>query len=278
LLVVIVLAAKLPEQSPPVPKRKYRIMPQTNGYPTPDRILVIVAHADDIEFGVAGSVAHWIDEGAQVIYCIVTDGSSGSNQPDTDLEALIEQRKEEQQAAAAKLGVQEVRFLDYPDGTLTPTLELRRDLTLLIREVRPYRVVCQDPTTVLVGNRYINHPDHRAAGEAALYACFPSAESRPIFPGLLNKGHEPHHVSEVYLTLTTQPDVYVDISQTIDRKLEALLCHASQVGQDAANWIRERNAETGREAGCDYAESFRVMNLKKDENSDNSSFEQSPVL
>jgi LmbE family N-acetylglucosaminyl deacetylase len=234
---------------------------------SPERILLIVAHPDDIEFGVAGSVARWIAEGARVSYCIVTDGASGSNQPDANMAELIEQRQHEQRAAAAKVGVrvEDVHFLGYPDGVLQPTLELRRTLTRIIRELRPDRVVCQDPTTVLVGDRYINHPDHRAAGEAALYAVFPSAETRPIFPELLAEGYEPHHVNELYLTLSLEPTTYVDISEVMEQKIEALLCHASQVGEDTAQWVRDWNAETGKEAGYAFAEGFRMMNLRRDE-------------
>lgn len=175
---------------------------------TPSRILVIAAHPDDIEFGAAGSIARWTGEGAQVTYCIVTDGAAGSNDPNVKREDLIRIRREEQIAAAAVVGVHDVRFLGYPDGTLQHTLELRRDLTRLIRELRPYRVLCFDPTVVFVGvpefGDYINHPDHRAAAEGAIYAVFPSAETRPIFPELLDEGLEPHHVTEVYMMLTTQ--------------------------------------------------------------------------
>src|SRR5690606_8017625 len=176
------------------------------------RVLVIAAHPDDIEFGAAGTVATWTRAGIDVAYCIVTDGSAGSNDPGVSSSHLAEIRRQEQIEAAARLGVSDVRFLDYQDGVLQPTIELRRDLTRLIRELRPQRVVISDPTTVLVsgdGFHYINHPDHRAAAEAALYAIFPSAESRPIFPELLAEGLEPHHVNEVWMTLTNQPDVFV---------------------------------------------------------------------
>ncbi len=230
----------------------------------PQRILVVGAHPDDIDFGVAGSVARWVQQGSQVSYCIITDGSAGSNEPDIDLHTLIATRQEEQRAAAAVVGVTDVRFLGYRDGTLQPTLELRRDLTRLIRELQPERVVCQDPTTVLVGNGYINHPDHRAAGEATLYAVFPSAETRPVFPELLAEGYEPHHVNEVYLNLTMQADTFVDISAVIDIKIEALSCHRSQVTEETAQWLRERNAEAGAEVGYAYAEGFRVMQFFRD--------------
>jgi LmbE family N-acetylglucosaminyl deacetylase len=142
-------------------------------------------------------------------------------------------------------------------------MALRRDLTRLIRQVKPDRVVCQDPTTVFVGDDYINHPDHRAAGKAALYAVFPSAETRPVFPELLAEGHEPHHVSEVYLTLASRPNIHVDTTTTIERKIAALLCHKSQVSEDVGDWIREWNGEAGKEVGIPFAERFRVMKLDR---------------
>jgi LmbE family N-acetylglucosaminyl deacetylase len=233
----------------------------------PASVLVIAAHPDDIEFGVSGSVAHWTQAGAKVTYCIVTDGSAGSNDPTTDLEDLIEQRREEQRRSAAVVGVTDVRFMDYRDGTLQPTLELRRDLTRLIRQIKPERVVIFDPTTVLTdGNTYINHPDHRAAGEAALYAVFPSAESRPIFPELLAEGLEPHKVSDLYITLTNQANVYVDISPYIEQKLAALRCHKTQFGEEVVQMVKKWNAEEGQKYNCAYVESFRVMNFRPNNN------------
>jgi LmbE family N-acetylglucosaminyl deacetylase len=224
------------------------------------RILVIAAHPDDIEFGMGGSVALWTEAGHEVIYAMVTDGSAGTNEPGADLGALARTRQAEQTAAAAIVGVRDVRFLGHRDGTLQPTLELRRELTRLIREVRPQRVVCQDPTMIFAGN-YINHPDHRAAGEAALYAVFPSAETRPIFPELLDEGLEPHKVRELYLTFSPQPDTFVDISAVIDRKIESLLCHRSQIGPEVGPMVRSWDAEEGKKAGVAFAESFRVMRL-----------------
>jgi LmbE family N-acetylglucosaminyl deacetylase len=233
---------------------------QTN----PTSVLVIVAHPDDIEFGCAGSIARWVNEGAVVTYCMVTDGSAGSNDPAVQRDDLIRRRKEEQLAAAAHVGVKDVRFLGYQDSMLQPTLELRKELTRLIRELKPFRVVCQDPTTVFVRDGYINHPDHRAAGEAAIYAVFPSAETRPSFPELLAEGYEPHHVSELYLTLTLAPDTIVDISDTIEQKIASLRAHASQVGPESETWIREWNSELGKEHGYAYAEAFKVMKLTRD--------------
>lgn len=224
-------------------------------------ILVVAAHPDDIEFGLAGSVARWTDEGHTVVYCLVTDGSAGSNDPAADLPALVETRRQEQREAAALVGVLDVRFLGYADGTLQPTLELRRELTRVIRQVRPYRVVCQDPTTFFFGSVYVNHPDHRAAGEATIYAVFPSAETRPIFPELIAEGFEPHKVSELYLDMSLHPDLYVDITATLERKIESLLRHSSQVDAEAATWVRQWAEEAGVKAGCAYAEAFRVMRL-----------------
>lgn len=224
-------------------------------------ILAVVAHPDDTEFGIAGSVARWTAEGHTVIYCIVTDGAAGSNEPSIDPQTLVETRRAEQVAAAAVTGVHDVRFLGYPDGALQPTLELRRAITRLIREVRPDRVVCQDPTTYFFGHNYINHPDHRAVGEATIYAVFPSAETRYIFPELLAEGLEPHKVSELYLDLTLHPDTYVDISDTIDRKLAAVGCHRSQIGPDSITMVREWAAEAGARSGFAFAEAFRVLRL-----------------
>lgn len=240
----------------------------------PMSILVAVAHHDDIEFGVSGSVARWVDEGASVTYVIITDGGAGSNDPAITRPALVERRRHEQIAAAAAVGVHDVRFLGYPDGILTPSLELRRDLTRIIREVKPYRVVLQDPTTVYVENSYINHPDHRAAGEAMTYAVFPSAETRPIFPELLAEGYEPHHVSEVFINLSLHNTHYMDITSTIERKIDALRAHVSQIGEGEAaekgalGWIRERNAEAGAHVGVGYAELYRVMDFSRPRNED----------
>lgn len=230
----------------------------------PMRILCIYAHPDDTEFTIGGSVARWADEGAEITYCIITDGAAGSNEPDVDLKELARTREAEQRAAAAVLGVKDVLFLGHPDGTLEPTIGLRRDLTRLIRQLRPHRVVCGDPTAYFYGDGYINHPDHRAAAEAATYAVFPSAVTRPIFPELLAEGYEPHQVRELYISSALQPDTYVDISSTVERKIESLRCHKSQVDPGDGQWVREWASETGKAADLTYAEAFRVMKLVQD--------------
>lgn len=232
------------------------------------RVLVIAAHPDDIEFGAGGSIGQWTDDGIAVTYCIVTDGSAGSNDPATDITELVNVRQREQREAATCLGVTDVRFLGYKDGVLEPTIELRRDLTRLIRELRPDRVVITDPTTVLVeeeGFHYINHPDHRAAAEAALYAVFPSAESRPIFPELLEEGLEPFHVNEVWMMLSNKANVVVDISQQHERKRASLLCHHSQLpSPESIQFIGQFDAAVGERIGAAYGEEFRVMTFYHD--------------
>lgn len=230
----------------------------------PKRALVIAAHCDDIEFGVSGTVARWTDGGAQVTYVIVTDGRAGSNAPDADLDALAETRIAEQMASAAIVGVQDVRFLGYADGTLEPTLALRKDLTRIIRDVRPEVVITFDPETIIAADMgYINHPDHRAVAMAALYAVFPSAGTRPIFPELLDEGYEPHDINYLYLQLTSAPSLHIDISPVIERKLEALRCHASQLNEEVVGMVRKWDGEAGKPFGVDYAEAFRVITLRE---------------
>lgn len=228
----------------------------------PFRVLVIVAHPDDIEFGAAGSVAVWTEAGAEVTYCIVTDGSAGSNDPTVQHAELVERRQAEQTRAAEIVGVHNVVFLGYADGSLTPSLELRRDLTRLVRQVKPDRVLIMDPTAVLIsgeGFDYINHPDHRATGEASLYAVFPSAETRPIFPELLDEGLEPHHVNELYLMLSDKQNIAVDVSAVWERKIQSLLAHRSQLDESVVDMIRQWDTATGKAVGVEYAEPFRVM-------------------
>ncbi len=233
------------------------------GDKTPNRVLVVMAHPDDIEFGVAGSVRRWIEDGASVVYAVLTDGSSGSDDPDMTPEKLAAIRRNEQIAAAKVVGVEDVRFYDEIDAQLVPTLALRREIVKLIREVKPDRIVCQDPTYLFVGDGYINHPDHRAAGQVTLDAIFPASQARLAFYELLAEGYPAHTVHEVYITLTEHPDIFVDISGTMEKKIEALLCHRSQLDEQAAEWIRERNASVGEETGVAYAETFKVMRINQ---------------
>jgi len=230
----------------------------------PGCVLVIAAHPDDFEFGCAGSVARWVAAGAHVVYCVLTDGSSGSDDPATDKQALARTRVLEQRAAAAVVGVTDVRFMNQPDGELEPSLALRRELVKLIREVRPDRIICQDPTTLFVRNNYINHPDHRAAGQVAIDAIFPASQSPLIFHDLLGEGYLPHKVRDVYVMLTGEPDTAVDISEVIDIKLQALQCHKSQIAEADLDWVREFNGEAGSQIGAAFAETYRVMHINEE--------------
>jgi len=232
-------------------------------YSQPNTRMVIIAHPDDAEFTVAGTVARWIKEGLRVIYVVCTDGSRGSNAPDMPPERMKPIRHAEQREAARILGVHEVIFLDYEDGTLEPTMELRRSLTRLIRRYKPDVVICQDPTVHFQRNVYINHPDHRAAGEAALYAIFPSACTRFVFSELLEEGLEPHKVGEIYLYGSSEPETWIDITETIELKVAALKAHRSQVNPDYVDtMVRSWNADVGRRHGVPYAEEFRKIILR----------------
>ncbi|MFQ6059487.1 MAG: PIG-L deacetylase family protein [Anaerolineae bacterium] len=227
------------------------------------RIMVIVAHPDDTEFGVGGTVAKLTQAGKEVTYVICTNGDKGSSDPEMTSERLAEIREQEQRVAAQLLGVKEVVFLGYRDGELMPTLELRRDITREIRRYKPDAVFTQDPTTRYIGQVYINHPDHRAAGEAALAAVFPSARDRLTFPELAAEGLEPHKVREVYLTLTLAPDYWVDITDTLDLKIAALMEHRSQFEdpQRIVEWVRERARQVAEGQGMSYAEAFKRLTL-----------------
>jgi LmbE family N-acetylglucosaminyl deacetylase len=229
----------------------------------PERAMLIYAHPDDIEFSAAGTAAKWAQNGSGVVYVILTDGSAGTHQADMTREELVELRRVEQEAAAAVAGAKECIFFGEQDGLLQATLELRKRLVRLIREYRPQAVVCSDPRRYFVGNTYINHPDHRAAAKLAVEAVFPAAEMNLLYPDLLEEGLQGHKVNYVYISHSEDPDYYVDISDTIHLKIEALRQHRSQLeGWDPEPRIKERHREIGREAGYAYAEAFRRMTLK----------------
>jgi LmbE family N-acetylglucosaminyl deacetylase len=224
--------------------------------------MIVYAHPDDIEFSVAGTVARWAHLGTEVTYVVLTDGNAGSHDPGMTPERLAATRRREQEAAAQIAGAARCLFLGYQDGLLQPTLELRRELVRLIRRYQPEVVVCGDPRAVLHGDRYINHPDHRAAATVTIDAVFPAAEMELLYPDLLAEGLASHRVNYVYISTRDDPNCYIDISATVETKIEALRLHASQMGEwDPADWIRERSAEVGRQVGFAHAESFRRMTL-----------------
>lgn len=233
----------------------------SNSY-TPERALFIYAHPDDIEFGVAGTAVKWARQGCQVIYVVITDGNVGSHEEGMTREKVAAIRRQEQQAAAAAAGAHECVFLGYDDGLLQPTLELRKDLVRQIRRYKPNVVVCGDPT-FYYSETYINHPDHRAAAVAVLEAVFPAAEMPLIFPELAAEGLSPHKINYLYISHAQDADTYIDISDAIERKIEALRQHKSQLGDwDPAPRLKEWAASNGKKVGFKYAESFRRITLK----------------
>ena len=226
--------------------------------------MVIMAHPDDAEFSAAGSVAKWVREGKEVVYVLCTSGDKGTSDISQSPAELAELRREEQQAACRVLGVKEVVFLGYEDGVLQSTLELRRDLVRQIRRFKPDIVVCPDPTSRWYGQQYLNHPDHRAAGDAALDAVYPSARDPHVFSDLLAEGLEPHKVREVYISTRENADIWVDISETIDAKISALYAHASQVRDrqaEVAKWVREGAQRLAEGREMEYAEAFKYIKL-----------------
>ena len=225
--------------------------------------MVIVAHADDADFMAAGTAALWAREGTEVTYVIVTNGDKGSDDPEMTSERLAALRKDEQERAAAVLGVKQVLFLGYEDGMLQPTIELRRDLTRVIRQHRPHTVVTFDSTVRFITEHYPNHPDHRATGDAALDAIFPAARDRLTFPELLEEGLEPHKVEEIWLSAFGQPNHWVDIELVLHKKIAALKKHESQLGDFSVEEFVPQMAKGQAEGSPHtYAESFRRVVLE----------------
>ncbi len=235
----------------------------------PKSAMSIHAHPDDQEFTVAGTLAKWARAGCEVTSVILHSGDGGSNDPAHDESykpTLAAIREKEQSAANQKIGVIRTIFLHLPDGELESTVAIRKELTKIIRTHKPEAVVTGDPQAVFYGNGYINHPDHRAAAQLATYAVFPSSGSRLVFADLLSEGYEPHNVKRLYLHGPEKPDTWVDISQEIEIKIEALKEHKSQLKDwDPAKMIKEWSEEEGKEKGIQYAESFKVMILDQEE-------------
>jgi LmbE family N-acetylglucosaminyl deacetylase len=239
----------------------------------PRVVLSIHAHPDDQEFSVAGTLAAWSQAGAVVHSVVITSGDAGCNDPQYDGSYKVELaniREKEQLAANAIIGVKDTFFLHYPDGILQPTLELRRELTRLIRYYKPDAVVTGDPTVRFSGN-YINHPDHRAAADVTIDAVFPSSGTRLIFPELLQQGYPPHNVKVLYIHTSEKADTWIDISTTIGAKVSALRQHKTQLGDwDPEKMIHEWAAETGKDHQATYAESFRRIVLVEEEDNTSS--------
>jgi LmbE family N-acetylglucosaminyl deacetylase len=228
------------------------------------RVLVFAAHPDDIDFGVAGTVARWTDAGIEVVYCVVTDGDAGGYDENVPRSEIPPLRRAEQTAAAKQVGVTDIRFLGYPDGRVEATLELRRDLARVIRQVRPERVVSPSPERNYL-RMGVSHPDHRAVGSAALDAVYPDARNPFAFPELREaEGLEAWKVSEVWIPGSPAANHYVDITETFDRKIAALRAHASQTANrpDLPEFLRGWLARAATQGGLPpgrLAEVFQVI-------------------
>ena len=228
---------------------------QQEGY---QRGMVVVAHPDDAEWGCAGTVALWCAMGWDVVYVMCTDGSKGSSDPEMTAQQLVEIRTRAQQNAGKVLGLRDVVFLGYEDAMLQPTLDVRRDIAREIRRHRPDVLICQSPVRNLTGDGYIGHPDHFAAGEAAMSAVYPTARDRLTNPELLEEGLEPHNVRELWVNDHANPDLYVDVSQHIHTAVQAIKQHESQVGdEEVEKHMRSWRTRTGEKVGLHYAESFK---------------------
>jgi LmbE family N-acetylglucosaminyl deacetylase len=231
-----------------------------DAWDSPQRILIVLAHPDDPEFFCGATIARWTAAGHTVIYWLITCGDKGTSDRALSSEQLCSIRHQEQSAAARVLGVEQVHFLDYPDGYLVPDLNLRRDITRIIRTERPDVLVTCDPQTLFVGDIRLNHPDHRAAGQATLDAVFPAARDHLNFIELWrDEGLEPHNVREVWASVTLQPNVILDVTEFWEIKIKALFQHASQIGDPEALAARMRNrlAADSTPDHPRYEESFR---------------------
>lgn len=233
---------------------------------SPQNILVILAHPDDPEFFCGATLARWARAGHHITYQLLTCGDKGFNEStpaDMTTDALCAIRHDEQRAAAKVIGVEVVNFMDCPDGYLVPDIKLRREIVRVIRKFKPDILMTCDPQTLFAAYG-INHPDHRAAGQVTMDAVFPAAGSPVFFPELLAEGHQPHMPREVWCSLTMQPNVVLDITETWPIKLEALLEHKTQIGDIEKFKARmmSRHTEDSTEENPKFEERFRVVKYR----------------
>ncbi len=223
--------------------------------PEPRRALVVAAHPDDPDFGAGGTAALWSNNGWEFYYLVCTNGAKGSDDPSLTRERLISLRREEQQAAARRLGIRDVFFLDYEDGELAYSRQLVGDVVRYIRLLKPYAVFTHDPESVIVRDSFINHVDHRTTGLAAIDAVYPAARDRLNFPEHIEEGLEPHSVKEIYIWTFTNTNFTVDITPVVELKISALLEHKTQFGEseEFVKFVRER----WRDDNGAYVERFR---------------------
>jgi LmbE family N-acetylglucosaminyl deacetylase len=229
--------------------------------------MVIAGHPDDADFGPAGTAARWIDQGSTGWLVCCTSGDAGGEDPEADPLELAVVREREQQAAAAIIGYAGVSFLHMPDGALVNDLVLREHLVREIRTFRPDAVLATDPSVIFYRDGGINHTDHRAAGLAAVDAVYPAARNPMAFPSLARSGLAAHRVRRLYLFWPSEPNVRIDITTTLDRKIAALGAHASQIKEPErlAERIRAWAAEEGEPIGAAAGEALRVIVIDDDE-------------
>lgn len=237
-----------------------------NGKQPLKRVMGVFAHPDDPEFFCGATFARWAAEGAEVTFVMATSGDKGSDDPQMTHERLIAIREEEERRAAAVLGVNDVVFLRYPDGDLQPTLELRRDIARMIRIRRPDIVVTNDPTAYWYGENYINHPDHRAIGQATLDAVFPTAGNRLYHIEMQrDEGLQPHKIKQLYIVGSASPTRKIDVSAYLDVLVTSLREHKSQIDDLDALPQRMREWKRDPESPDDaprYIDSFKVFTFE----------------
>lgn len=223
----------------------------------------MAAHPDDLDFGASGTIAKWIKQGAICYYLICTSGGKGSDDPKMTEKKLAKIRRQEQINAGKILGLKNVFFLKHKDAELVADLDLKREIVGYIRKLRPEIVVASNPTFVYSSSYgFINHTDHRAAGQATIDAVYPMARDRLTFPEHEKQGLLPHKVKTLYLVSFQDPEEIIDISETIDLKIRALRAHKSQVSQDAISYIKDRSKLLGKRKGYRFAEGFIVINIR----------------
>lgn len=227
--------------------------------------LVIMAHPDDAEFCCAGTVKQMADAGTEVTYIVLTNGDKGNHNLSITVPELVKTRMAEQGAASAMLGVKEVIFMGEEDGFLQPNRELRRRLVRHIRQIKPELIICQNPDLYFSGSGYINHPDHRNAGLAAIEAIFPAAGNPMFFPDLLAQGYEPHSTKELWVCMVAEPDHKIEITDLIDLKIQALRQYVSQFDDldELEKWLRERWAQKDETGESRYYEGFKRMKFDR---------------
>ena len=225
-----------------------------------ERVMVISPHPDDVDFGCSGTIARWSRDGMDITYVICTSGDKGADLP-MSAESIAAIREKEQVAAAEIVGVRKVVFLRLKDGELENNREFRKTLVRVLRQYRPDVVLSMDPANVSFENVYVSHADHRATALAAFDAIYPAARNRNFFPELLEEGLMPHAVNKIYFFGTADPNTWIDISETIETKIEALRAHKSQMEgfEDLGAWVKERFGHFGKQKGFAYAETFRHL-------------------